>query len=215
MLKQSSTYHFKIDGQTKVVNSSLETYLRCFAGDQPRQWQEWLHWAELRYNTAHHFSLGMSPFKAIYRQEPPKILRYGSPVSPVDDLDKLLTIQDQMLMQLCAHLVHAQTWMKTQADKHHRDVKFKVGDAVYLNLLPYRMQFLAWRPNKKLGLKFFGPYIIMKRIGPVVYKLDLLDERGIVVSLSSLSFPVSCPCPLVLHSTNSIAFSGHDRNWLS
>ena len=70
--------------------------------------------------------------------------------------------------------------MKTQADKLRRDVEFKVGDAVCLKLRPYRMRSLAWRLNeklgskfledpslsfskkKKLGSKFFGPYVIMK-----------------------------------------------------
>lgn len=45
-LKMSSTYHPKIDGQTKVLNRGLETYLRCFASEQPRQWQKWIYWTQ-------------------------------------------------------------------------------------------------------------------------------------------------------------------------
>ena len=77
------------------------------------------------------------------------------------------------MTQLRAHLERAQTRMKTQADKHCRDVEFQVGDAVYLKLHPYYMRSLAWRLIEKLGPKFFRPYIIMKRIDPVAYKLDL------------------------------------------
>ena len=35
-LCMSSSYHPQSDGQTEVVNRTLEQYLCCFAGDQPR-----------------------------------------------------------------------------------------------------------------------------------------------------------------------------------
>ena len=141
------------------MNRSLKTYLRCFAGNQPRCWNEWLHWVNPCYNIVHHSSLGTSQFKAVYKREPPKILRYESPRSAIDNLDKLLTMRDQMLTQLHTNLERAQTQMKTQADKHHRGFKLKVGGPVYLKLRPFHMQSLAWQTRSWVR-SFSGPTLL-------------------------------------------------------
>lgn len=55
--------------------------------------------------------------------------------------------------------------MKNQAGKNRQERSFAVGDWVYAKLQPYVQQSIHKHTNNKLSYKFFGPYLILQRIG--------------------------------------------------
>jgi hypothetical protein len=63
-----------------------------------------------------------------------------------------------------------------------------VGDWVYLKLQPYTQMSVAPRSNQKLSYKYFGPYLIIQKVGAVAYKLQLPDHSKIhpVIHVSRL-----------------------------
>ncbi|KAJ0585794.1 putative nucleotidyltransferase, Ribonuclease H [Helianthus annuus] len=207
-LQLSSAYHPESDGQTEVINRCLESYLRCFAVDQPKTWSVWLPWAEYWYNSTFHSSTGVTPFETVYGRRPPSVFQFIPGEIRVDSVARDLQDRDEALKQLKVHLSNAQGAMKLHADKKRRDVQFSVGEWVYVKLKPYRQLSVASRIHQKLATKFFGPFQIVEKLGPVAYKLLLPATSKIhpVFHVSLLKKAISGPSETV--TTKKMPFSG-------
>ena len=69
--------------------------------------------------------------------------------------------------------------MKMQADKNRSEGEFQVADWVYLNLQQYIQRSIATRANPKLAFKYYGPFQVLRRIGPVAYELQLPEASTV------------------------------------
>ncbi len=63
--------------------------------------------------------------------------------------------------------------MKQNADRKRVDKEYRVGEFVYLKLQPYRQHSVVTRRCMKLTSRYFGPYEVVERVGPVAYRLRL------------------------------------------
>ena len=61
------------------------------------------------------------------------------------------------------------------ADLKRRDIEYDVGDKFFLKVSPWR-KILRFGRKGKFSPRFIGPYEILKRVGPVAYRLALPPE---------------------------------------
>ena len=122
-LAMSIGYHPQSDGQTKIVNKSLEHYLRAFSSDRPHHWAEWLPLAEFWFNTSFHTSLKLTPFEALYGFPHPKLQAYIPGTTRVDALDTLLSQRQAVLDTLKGNLIVAQDKMKFRSEEHTSELQ--------------------------------------------------------------------------------------------
>ena len=154
-LRMSTAYHPQTDGQTEVLNRTLEQYLRSYVHNKPSHWFRTL--AEWSYSTTMHSSTGVSPFEVVYGKPPPSLLHYEPGTSTIEAADDFLATCTTLHQTLQRRLRKAQDVMKQTADKHRRNVQFAINDCVYVRLRPHRQSSLA--PGyTKLAKRFYGPF---------------------------------------------------------
>jgi hypothetical protein len=84
----STTCHPQTDGQTEVVNRTLETMLRAIVGKNLKTREDGLPFIEFAYNRAIHSSTGFSPFEIVYGFNPLTVLDLMPlPLSEIASLD--------------------------------------------------------------------------------------------------------------------------------
>ena len=173
VLNMSTAYHMETDGQTERVNQQVECFLRCFISAHPSKGAKWLPLCEFWYNTNWHSALNKSPFEVLYGHSPRYFgISASDTVAPVD-LQQWLEAREVVQQSVRQHLLRVQQRMKCQADKHRTERTFEVGDRVFLKLKPYVQSSVAHRANNKLAFKYFGPFLILEKIGEVAYRLQL------------------------------------------
>jgi hypothetical protein len=129
----------------------------------------------------------MTPFEAVYGQNPPLVLSYMPSVSKVQEVDKKLTIREAILHTLKDNLMLAQNHMKQQANQGHSECQFVERDHVFHCMQPYKQTSLKVEHCHKLAPKFYGPYTILKHVEPIAYQLSLPSHSKL-----HLVFHVSC-----------------------
>nr|GEX88761.1 putative reverse transcriptase domain-containing protein [Tanacetum cinerariifolium] len=153
-LDLSIAYHPETDGQSERTIQTLEDMLRACAMDFGGNWNTHLPLVEFSYNNSYHSSIKCALFEALY-----EIVQ--------ETTDKIVQIKERLKV--------ARDREKSYADKRRKPLEFSVGDKVLLKVSP-RKGVVRFGKRSKLSPRYVGPFEIVERVGPVAYRLRLLQE---------------------------------------
>ncbi|WVZ21125.1 hypothetical protein V8G54_008447 [Vigna mungo] len=181
-----SSYHPQTDGQTEVMNQTIEQYLRAFIIHKPSLWYKFLPWAEHHYNTSVHSHSGLSPYQVLHGKPPPSLPSYIVGSSSIATVNETLSSRE-------AKLLKAQNRMKEYADKHRKDVIYEVGSWVYVKLQPHKQISFSGSKYHKLAKRYYGPYKL--HVGSPPVEVDhlppnFIDSHPLITPLAILDFKI-------------------------
>lgn len=197
LLPHTSAYHAQTDGLTEKMNNTLITWLRAFVSKHPKDWDHQLPLAELAINSAPVASLGgRSPFELLIGRNPAQAvdralvgdaqsLTAEQAVADVPAAEERLRAMRAAWVAARGDALEGQQRMTRQADKHRRNVVFKVGDMV---LLSTRELTFKDERVRKLAPLFCGPFPVTEVINKNAYRLALPEHFAIapVINVSRL-----------------------------
>ena len=121
--------------------------------------------AEYAHNAKQHSATKTSPFKIVHGYEPPL---YPEWENQTVQKDRTSLIQEGWKEAKAALEIAAEE-MKWYHDRKGTKETWKEGSQVWLEGKNLKLKY----PSTKLRPKRFGPFKILKKIGPVTYELDL------------------------------------------
>ncbi|GJV98522.1 putative reverse transcriptase domain-containing protein [Tanacetum coccineum] len=151
----STAYHPQTDGQSKRTIQTLEDMLRAcvldFEGSRD------VHLPLVEFSKCRSLIMWAKVGEGhLIRHELVK-----------ETTEKILQIKDR--------LKAARDHQKSYLDKRRKPLEFSVGEHVLLKVSSWK-GVVQFRKKEKLAPRFIGPFEIIKRIGPVAYRLRLSKE---------------------------------------
>ena len=167
---RSSAYHPESQGALERFHQTLKNMIRSYCFDTNRDWDEGVHLLLFAVRESVQESLGYSPFELVFGHSvrgPLKLFKEKLLSHDDVSLNLLQYVSDfrNKLSNACemakSNLKSAQNSMKNRYDQNSVSRTFKPGDKV-LALLPV--------PGRPLQARYFGPYIVDKKIAKKKFK---------------------------------------------
>jgi hypothetical protein len=140
-----------------------------------KNWEDSLAFAEFSYNNGYHTSLKKAPFEVLYGRKCRTPLMWSEVGDRVIESPDFIKVAEEKIAEVRENLRIAQSRQKSYADKRRRELKFDVGDHVYLKVSLIRGTH-RFHMRGKLAPRYIGPYPVIKRIGAVAYKIKLPEQ---------------------------------------
>lgn len=171
----STAYHPQTDDQSERTIQTLEDMLQACIIDFGKSWDHHLPLVEFSYNNSYHSSLKSSPFEALYGRKCRSLVCWNEAGDVQLIGPEIVRDSTEKIIQIRSRLQGARDRQKSYADTRRKPLEFRVGDRVMLKVSPWK-GVIHFGKRGKLSPRYVEPFKILKRIGPIAYKLEIPQE---------------------------------------
>ena len=164
---RTTAYHPQTDGLVERFNRTLCDMLACYVTETPEEWDVYLPFVTLAYNTSKQDSLQNNPFYLFYGRDAvlptdTTVLKENGQSTLDDDSYKYRWCRALELAR--NNLLRAQLHQKKYYDRPNgqNPIEYQVGQMVLLR---------AATSTGKFALRWDGPYVINRKISDLTYEI--------------------------------------------
>ena len=185
--RQTTAMHPETNGQTENFNKMLANMIAITAGENRKNWDEYVESLVLAYNSAKHSVTDQTPYFMVFGRNPKvpcdKAFGYQELVDKFLGRDKQLDKLNQTKQNAKTRLEKRQLINKNIKDKHRTHYIPEEGDYVLLSEPQWKLS-----RGGKLLPRYSGPYLVLTKLNDLVYELVTLDDtpKSAVVNVRRL-----------------------------
>jgi hypothetical protein len=172
-LQLSSAYHPETDGSTERANRTLGVMLTACVKPDQSDWVARLPAIEFAINSARSESTGFAPFFLNMGRMPRSMIWNRPTAEEYPSVRVMAQRTKQAIMAAHDSILQARVKQVRAANRLRRPSPFAEEDLVYVSTK--NIDFPKGR-NRKMTVKYIGPYKIIKDFGNNSYKLELPDR---------------------------------------
>ena len=165
---RSSAYHPQTNGLVERNGRTISDMLSLYVDERQTTWDLFIPYLVFAINSARQETTRFSPFHLVYGRDPkyPMDVAFNLPPNylDVEDIEGRFIEAREMAK---IYVAEERMKQKLEYDLRHRDYEFKVGD----NVLIFTKKRIVGL-SEKLLCNWFGPYVVIKRIGRVTYDCE-------------------------------------------
>lgn len=210
----TTSYHPQADGQTEILNQTLEVALRAYISSDRSNWSTLLPLFSLSYNTARHSATGFSPAYLLMGYQPNNA---PSLLIPQDTSQNRTGFRNDASLSFLENiqaarsqaqdaLARSQDAFQDAQNRKRVPLEFNIGDLVLINPHSLRLDGPWGGKGHKLAERFEGPFEVTEKYGPTTYGLRLPTDYNIhsIINIEHLEPYHSSPPELGPRSKRAI-----------
>ncbi|GKB55893.1 putative reverse transcriptase domain, ribonuclease H-like domain, aspartic peptidase domain protein [Tanacetum coccineum] len=179
--------------KVKEPSKILEDMLRAYVIDFGKGWERHLPLVEFSYNNSYHASIKATPFEELYGRKCRSPICWAEVGVVQLTGPEIIHETTKKIVQIRQRLQAARDRQRSYANVRRKPLEFQVGDHVMLKVSSQK-GVIRFRKRGKLNPRYIRPFKILKRAGPVAYKLELPEELSSIHSTFYVSNLNKCLC---------------------